>query len=149
MRIFLRGVSLGILFATAVMSFICITSPPPSQEAISISKATTYLEEQGFVVTAEDSEKKCAFDQPPVESEEKVQIKESEKIIRVYDLNITEGMSSEKVAALLYRNKIIDDAEKFTQYLGKSGYERKIQLGTYLLNDQMTFGDIGRRITKQ
>lgn len=149
MRIFLRGVSLGILFATAVMSFINITSPPPSHEAISVSKATAYLEEQGFVVTSEESVQKCVFEHSPVEAEEKVQIKESEKIIRVYDLNITEGMSSEKVAALLYRNKIIDDAEKFIQYLGGNGYERKIQLGTYLLNDQMTFGDIGRRITKQ
>ncbi|MCA1064514.1 hypothetical protein QTG56_23180 (plasmid) [Rossellomorea sp. AcN35-11] len=152
MRIFLRGVSLGMLFSTVVISFFYFSSPPlQNEQPISISKATAYLEEQGLVVTEEGNEpkQKVVIKQPSVEPKEKVQIKETEKIIRVYDLNIIEGMSSEEVAAILYRNKIIKDANDFTLYLGESGFERKIQLGTYLLNDQMTYEDIGRRITNR
>ena len=64
-----------------------------------------------------------------------------------YTLTIYGGMSSNRVATVLYENGIIANAEAFDDYLVGSGYADVIRIGTFFVNSAMSYEDIAIVIT--
>lgn len=161
MRIFLQGVSLGILFATGVFSYVIYTSPSPSVEVetekMTIKKATLFLENQGLLVEKKKMgkpEEEKTGDNKVIEDKDAVpspvtkrESPDKEVEERKYQLEIKKDMFSQDVTELLYENEIINNKEDFEKFLGRHEHARSIQYGTYNLNDQMTFEEIAGIIT--
>ncbi len=63
-------------------------------------------------------------------------------------LNVTRGMASDTVAALLEDAGAVDSAYEFNKYLYQMGYERIIRVGTYEIEVGMSYEEIARMITR-
>ena len=66
-----------------------------------------------------------------------------------YTLVVEKGMNSIEIAELLEEKQIINDADLFEQYLNENNLSRYIQIGTYQLNNSMSFEELGKTITKR
>lgn len=66
-----------------------------------------------------------------------------------YTLTVKPGMDSIQIVTLLEKAGIIDDGRKFDQFLTKKDWTGSIQIGTYKLNNSMSFEEIGKIITKK
>ncbi|MBS4194689.1 endolytic transglycosylase MltG [Lederbergia citri] len=73
----------------------------------------------------------------------------TEPIIKNYRLVISEGMASKEICTELENAGLIDDAEDFNDYLANKNLQKYIQIGTYELNDTMTFEEISNIIAKE
>ncbi len=62
---------------------------------------------------------------------------------------IQKGMSSNKVSKLLQEIGLVEDAKDFNEYLIGKNKVSVIQVGTYKLPDNSTYGDIVDAITKK
>lgn len=60
----------------------------------------------------------------------------------VATITVVGGMGSEQVAQLLMDAGIIDDAADFDSFLNRNGYSTRIEIGTYEINNQMTYEEI-------
>ncbi|MBW8348118.1 endolytic transglycosylase MltG [Bacillus sp. IITD106] len=74
---------------------------------------------------------------------------EAEPTIKNYQLVISEGMSSKEICTELENAGLIDDAEDFNDYLANKNLQKNIQIGTYELNDKMTYEEISNIIAKE
>lgn len=63
------------------------------------------------------------------------------------EFTISGGMNSQTVAAMLAQSGVIDDAEKFDQYLVQNGYSERISVGTYSIKGNPSYIDIALLIT--
>lgn len=81
------------------------------------------------------------------EKDQKPKKKKKKKKVYKYTLTVEENMLGPTISKLLVKNKIIDDADAFTNYLEEKDYSRSIQLGDYKLNSDMTFYEIAEKIT--
>lgn len=82
------------------------------------------------------------------EDDKKEKVEEVEQKSIIYELHITEGMSSSEISKILEKEKIIKKGADFNQYLEKQGLQRYVQLGSFVLNDEMDFYEIAKIITK-
>lgn len=57
-------------------------------------------------------------------------------------------MTNDDVVELLYEKNIITDQEHFKQFMIEHGYDRKLQVGTYILYPNMSRETIAKIITK-
>jgi len=57
------------------------------------------------------------------------------------------GIVSQEIADILYDNKIIDDRDKFANYLEDNGYSSKIQIGTFEVTSDMSHKELAEVIT--
>ncbi|KQL53537.1 hypothetical protein AN964_08530 [Heyndrickxia shackletonii] len=92
---------------------------------------------------------KQKYNQLKKEEAKEVQSKENPKqTIVKYHLSITSGMTPEKIGTRLKTGGIVKDGKKFVQYLIDHHYHSKIQIGEYELNNNMSFAEIAKSITK-
>lgn len=146
-----QAFSFGILF-TALLFFI---SGFGKETDLSVKEAKEVLTEQGFmIVSKEDYEKLSSQESkevPKITEEKKVEtkapVKEEAKTI-YFILEIKSGMSTEEISSRLKQAKIINDQKDFEQYLIDSGYHKKVQIGTFELNNEMNHEEIAKIITK-
>lgn len=68
--------------------------------------------------------------------------------ITKYHLSMTSGMTPDMIGSRLKTGGIIKDDKKFVQYLIDHHYHSKIQIGEYELNNNMSFAEIAKTITK-
>ncbi|MDE3839603.1 aminodeoxychorismate lyase [Bacillus methanolicus] len=160
-----RAFALGILFSVSLIGTYYYFF---QNENGSISKAKQTLEDKGFIVlsqseftklqkhshrkseaeqyqeTAENAEKSIHTNNDHVQASS---VAEENKIIS-YELKITDGMNTEQIATILANVRIIEDAEDFEEYLSKNGYSTRIQLGTFLLTNEMDYSQIAKILTK-
>lgn len=64
-----------------------------------------------------------------------------------YQFTISNGMPSDKVARLLADNGMVDDAVAFNQYLVSNGYDKRIRVGQFTVNNNMDYKQISKIIT--
>jgi hypothetical protein len=153
MRDLLRGIALGVLLATGILTFVYYTN---TQEVIvkekdyTVEAAVSYLQKQDYEVVKKDPIKLNVSQPEELEETENLE-KETEESVEEkemeYQLVIERGMSSIAVAELLYENGIVDDASKFNDYLEENDFEGIIRVGTYQLNEQMSYKEIAIMIT--
>lgn len=65
----------------------------------------------------------------------------------IYVFRIERGMTSKDVSELLYDMGMTDNADEFGDYLIEQGYAGKIQIGSYRVTSDMSFGDVAYKIT--
>ncbi|HEY4602647.1 MAG TPA: hypothetical protein VIG73_15370 [Cerasibacillus sp.] len=74
--------------------------------------------------------------------------KDKKDDVKTYKLVIESGMPSSKVGEMLEKNKIIDDAQKFNEFLEDKDYSQRVQLGEFKIKSDMTYEEIAKAITK-
>ena len=153
MRDLLRGITLGVLLATGILAFVYYTNPQEvivKEKDYTVEAAVSYLEKQDYEVVKKDPVKPYISQPEDIEETENVE-KETEDSVEEkemeYQLVIERGMSSITVAELLYKNGMVDDASKFNDYLEENDFEGIIRVGTYQLNEQMSYEEIAIKIT--
>ena len=62
------------------------------------------------------------------------------------EITVTGATTSYDVAYALQAAGIVDDAEKFNDYLCENGYDRRIQNGKYTITSEMSYKEIGELI---
>jgi len=73
----------------------------------------------------------------------------STKTIVKYHLSITRGMKPDVIGTRLKTGGVIKDNKKFVNYLIDQHYQNNIQIGEYELNNNMSFAEIAKTITKE
>ncbi|MEQ2526188.1 hypothetical protein WMO40_05705 [Bacillaceae bacterium CLA-AA-H227] len=146
-----RAFSMGILFA-ALLLFI---SGFGKEADMSVKNAKKVLTDEGFVVISKDDYNKLSAAQtkevPEKIEEQKVETKAPEKEEAktiYYVLEIKSGMSTGEISTKLKEANVIDNEEKFEQFLIDHGYHTKVQVGTFELNSSMDYEAIAKIITK-
>lgn len=150
MRDLLRGISIGVLFATGILAYAYYTNSPKTnvvEKEYTIEDAITYLQKQDYeVIKKENKVESNTPDESAKSGESQEDNKQSgntqEETIKEYKLVIEKGMISQEVAEILYKYGIVDDAKAFNAYLGEHNFQTIIRPGTYLLNSQMSYQQI-------
>lgn len=106
-------------------------------------------------------EKYTQSNENSVESEE-VEIKEEQDIeendeeddktnieVEEFTLTITRGMTSIDISKILFENNLVKDEVEFNQFLENNGFSRKIQLGQFIINPNMSYLEIANVITRR
>jgi hypothetical protein len=65
-----------------------------------------------------------------------------------FTLKIEAGMPSSSIAKELAANGIVDNADKFIDFLEKEGYAVRIQLGEFKVSSDMSYEQIAKALTK-
>ena len=81
------------------------------------------------------------------EKPDKTIAKESETSAQV-TITISEGATSEKIAAQLFEDGLIKDTSEFVKLLGDMGLEDNIQIGVFKINKNASMKEIAETITK-
>ncbi|AMA73844.1 hypothetical protein P4S93_09905 [Aneurinibacillus thermoaerophilus] len=133
----LRGFAAGVLFSTAVLSFVYYSESP----------------EKAASVQAENVERKDPATQPikaiemPKAATSIPKQTQPEPKVYTYRLVIEKGMSPEKVAEILEKAHIIPDRKLLNKYLNDTGLMGLVRYGTYDLNSNMKIPEIAKIIT--
>jgi uncharacterized membrane protein YhiD involved in acid resistance len=142
-----RAFSAGILFTTAIIFFYSFffhtASSLPSdsipEDHIIVKESEIKEKENEISALKEqlDSFKKDA---------EKDKSSQSEKY--QLTLMIKAGMTPADIEEKLKEAKIISEDEPFVDYIVDNNYADKIQIGDFLVNSEMTVGEIAKLITE-
>lgn len=154
-----RSFALGILLSVSLLgTYYLLDEKHASEETINVKEAKSFLEGQGFTILTkeqyaelESAIKEAKETDTKLQTEQVSQLEESEEATNndaSMKLEIISGMVSHDIAALLEKNKIIDDASQFAIYLEENGYSKRIQLGVFELKAGMSYKEIAKVITK-
>jgi hypothetical protein len=160
-----RAFSFGIIFAVSVMgSYYYGMDGGHTQNSELSSKKQ--LEDNGYVIltadeykkfqekkviekTSDSEETKKVDDVEDNATTEKVPIQpEEEKEVTNFSLEIKSGMNSSEIAELLAKHNIVANKEEFEQFMITNNYQTKIQLGIFVLNNEMSYEEISKILTK-
>jgi hypothetical protein len=157
-----RAFALGILFTVLILGFKDLNLQDEAK--FSVSEAEDLLKKDGRIIlskeeyeklTAQPNEEIKDEKREPLEGEAKNEKETSkeEPIVEedkddTYQLTIVSGMNTEEISRLLKEANIIDDALQFEQFLIEQDYNRKVQIGSFELNDDMDYEQIAKIITK-
>lgn len=154
----LQAFSAGIIFSTAIMAGFYYGNHVNKKVTFTTSEAKKMLEAQGYSISKAITHTKS--EQPKTDTEPKAVTKnnietnennkESEKKEEVisYILKIKSKMTTSEITELLEKEKIIDDATKFQDYMNKEKLSRQVQIGEYIVSSDMNYKELGELITK-
>lgn len=150
-----RAFALGILVAVSIIgSFYFSTIKKDAAQEFNIQDAKVLLGDNGYIVLTKDKyqemeklnkEKQMQTEAP---QQSAPALPKTEESSYTYQLKIESGMVSHDIAAILEKEKIIDDADHFETYIVENGYSKRIQLGSFELNAGMSYKQIAKLITK-
>ncbi|MDG4847453.1 hypothetical protein ABS315_11400 [Peribacillus frigoritolerans] len=90
---------------------------------------------------------------PSVEEAKKtVQPKDPDKVIMekeasTYTIKVKTNMTIAEIADLLSKEKIIDDAAEFEAYMNDRDFSKKIQIGEFVVTNNMTYRQLANTLT--
>jgi hypothetical protein len=157
----IQAFSLGIIFTVSVLGSYYFYVDKPSDQ-LNINEAKSLLKSKGYTIltqaeysnlkdssqTKTTTTKKQQQSKGPAKDLSKKQTTTQDNNEKTYQLQVTAGMASGEIANLLAKNKIIENAMEFEQYLITHQYETKVQLGTYSLTNKMDYEQLAKIITK-
>ena len=136
----LRGFASGLLIATVLVGGLYYIEES-DDKPLTLEELTTESERLGYTLTKKEE------DTPSQVSITPSSVEKGKELSTSYQLDITYGMNSEDIADLLQRNEIIDDANRFQNYLKDNKLTTSIQIGSYDLIETMTYEQIAQTIT--
>ena len=136
----LRGFASGLLIATVLVGGLYYIEES-DDKPLTLEELTMESERLGYTLTKKEE------DTPSQVSITPSSVEKGEELSKSYQLDITYGMNSEDIADLLQRNEIIDDANRFQNYLKDNKLTTSIQIGSYDLIETMTYEQIAQTIT--
>ncbi|MDQ0218306.1 hypothetical protein ELQ35_12565 [Peribacillus cavernae] len=168
----IQAFAAGIILSTGVIAGYGHWFQPNDDQAISLQEAKRLLKQEGYEVTPslkEEETRETAKSKEP-ESTEKQLAEKSRKPIpkqdigekegnhasqtkkseatAAYTLSIRSGMTTGDIAVLLANEGILKDASAFEHYLEQNELSKRIQIGEYVLTDNMTIQQAAKTITK-
>lgn len=161
-----RSFAFGILFAAVLLGASTVFFD--AKQSMDIEEAKKTVEKEGYMVVSKKDYEKLVAEQPKEEEKNKVEEqeqgedkvspkeeasdeeieKEEKSEIISYQLEIVSGMNTEEISSTLEKANIIDDEQSFEQFLIEHEYNKKVQVGTFELNNQMSYEEISKIITK-
>ena len=170
LKYYLRGLGMGIIFATLVMTVSSVVHNNNLSEETIIKEAKklgmimpeTEDESKGGLwadkeekETIEDTEA-VAGTEDEVDTEEETQVPETEPAtsenkepvviqngnITLIEISVYPGDNARQVAERLYENGIVEDSESFRLYLGETGYAKSLAVGEYYIPVGATYEEI-------
>lgn len=143
--------TIGIILFTIGATLTFAPSKETPKEQTKVTKELKALEKE-----LDDSKKELSalqkefetLQQVKAETEQPVE-EEPKKATTKIVITIEDGVRSPDVAVSLAEANIIDDAQKFNDFLKEKGYASKIQLGTYEIDPTMDYEAIAKIITQQ
>lgn len=151
-KYFMRGLGLGVLLTTLILSFAFRFS---DSYKMSQDKIIAEAKKLGLVEKDKDNninikeiiKKDKDKDKDKEELPSSPLATEASKEKRDIQIEIKSGMSSEDVTKLLLRENIIKDQEEFNEYIVANGYARKIKIGKFSISTEDSYEDIVQIIT--
>ncbi|MBB6454278.1 hypothetical protein HNQ94_002753 [Salirhabdus euzebyi] len=156
MKIVLRSFSIGLLTATILFGFTYYIeeterkkeSSVEEENPLSIETASTFLQQEGFVVLTQDEWLSATEENEEQIVQEEPEEELSQEEEEAYILLIEPGMVIHEISTALYENGLIDDQVAFGKFLETNEYSTKIQIGEFELRKNMTHEEIAEVITK-
>src|SRR5690625_1961753 len=156
MKQFFRFFSLG-LFVASLIIFIFYNSfeePEANPNDFSKEELVEIIEDDGYrVITEEDYISYTVNEDDTNEdlniNEKELDEEENKDSNDEDTLEITSGMMPHEVIALLEEEDIIEDADKFSEFMHKNDYSPYIQQGEFELTSDMSDEDIAKEITNK
>ena len=65
-------------------------------------------------------------------------------LIVSYTIKVKTNMTTTEIADSLSKEKIIDDAAEFEAYMNERDFSKKIQIGEFVVTNNMTYRQIGQ-----
>ena len=179
LKYYLRGLGTGILFATIILfvSYAYRMSDkqikerakelgmvfPENEVSTDINTTTdttNEIKDSTSNVTEKNSEDETSTEElttvetsteetTTAETTTEETTTKSDKPVKTYVLTVTSKTISRDVAKNLEKAGIIDDAEKFNDYLCDNDYASNIQNGKFTVNSNMTYKEIAETITSK
>lgn len=152
----LQAFSTGVIFATAIMAGFYYGTNLDAQESVTAADAKKLLEAQGYSISKSNDQSKSEHTiikkEPKNIIEQKRETKNTEKIeksekVISYILKIKSKMTTIEIAKLLEKEKIIDDATEFKNYMNQKNLSRQVQIGEYIVSSNMSNEELGALIT--
>lgn len=156
----LRGLAVGIILATCLLSAVFFFTPEQDHK-LTQESVEQYLSNNNLVAISKEeyeelqnqdnnsNENKTTEPNNEVREEVEKKDKEEQKTpIQTYSLSIVSGMNSLEIAKLLEENQIISSGKEFDAYLTEKDLNTLIQIGTYELSSDMSIETIADIITK-
>ncbi|MGM9929696.1 MAG: endolytic transglycosylase MltG [Bacillus sp. (in: firmicutes)] len=143
----LRGFAAGLLLATGSLAGAYYIEDSRQEQTLTLETLQKESAKLGYkLVKQKDTETNATNSKSIVEE---ITLAEQEpKTPTSYTLTISPGMSSEDISSMLQQNGIINDQTAFMNYLESNRMSTTIQIGQYVLTQEMSFEQIAKTITK-
>lgn len=158
-KVSLQAFSAGIIFSTVIMAGFYYGNHVNEKMTFTTSEAKEMLEAQGYSISKattphiESEQPKTDMKQKAVNknnietNDNNKEVEKKEEVIS-YILKIKSKMTTSEITELLEKEKIIDDATKFQDYMNKEKLSRQVQIGEYIVSSDMSYKELGKLITK-
>ena len=158
-KVSLQAFSAGIIFATAIFTGFYYGSHLNEEATFTISDAKKMLEAQGYSIsksniknrpeeTKTDNRPEEAVITNNIETNDQTSKPKSRRRVVSYILKIKSKMTTSEIAELLEKEKIIDDATTFQDYMNHKKLSRQVQIGEISVSSDMSYEELGKLITK-
>lgn len=151
----IQAFSTGIIFATAILAGFYYGNNLNEKVTFTTSDAKKMLEVQGYNITKSNVPMEQAktnmepkdVSKNTIETEDNKENKKNEKVTS-YILKVKSKMTTREIAELLEKEKIIDDATEFQDFMNKEKLSRQVQIGEYIVSSNMNYEELGKLITQ-
>lgn len=126
----LQGLSAGIIFTTTIFA--------------AFYYGTGSFEDT--TPTAEEAKETFQPKDPDMDSMEKEASKKNPSIV-TYTIKVKTNMTATEIADSLSKEKIINDAAEFEAYMNDRDFSKKIQIGEFVVTNNMTYRQLANTLT--
>lgn len=144
----LQAFSAGIIFSTAVMAGYYYTTGPNEKSAPTMIEAKELLEQKGYILSLPKDETIHTEKKDEKEKKQEKAVTKEESSVVSYTLKVKANMTTTEIAKKLEKEKIIDDASGFEAYVDEHGFSKNIQIGEFVLTNNMTFRQLAKTMTQ-
>lgn len=144
----LQGLSAGIIFTTTIFAAFYYGTGKFEGTTPTAEEAKELLVKKGFVVTlpTEEAKKTVQPKDPDKVLMEKEASKEAPSIV-TYTIKVKTNMTTAEIADRLSKEKIIDEAAEFEAYMNDRDFSKKIQIGEFVVTNNMTYRQLANTLT--
>jgi hypothetical protein len=145
----LRAFSLGVLLSSAILWSVYNfeekkTNSPNMEAPVTEKSVHEYLEQKGYIAVSKKEYKQLTKKKEIPSPKAAVPSKPKTDLVK-----IQQGMGSLEVARMLEKESIIKNTSDFQQYLERVHLSNKLRVGTYKIEENMSFEEIAKVLTKQ
>ena len=143
----MRGFAAGLLFSTIIIGSYYYIEVDKQQDLTieQLEEASTRLGYE-LINKNEQSKESLAEVTADITTGDKAEVSTSEPVPVTYSLTITNGMSSDDIALILFENSMIESPEDFEAFFKDNNLTKKIQIGEFQLTKGMSFEEIANII---
>lgn len=148
----LQAFSAGIIFSTAIFAGYYYTTGPNEETVPTIDEAKEVLNKKGYITSLPKDEtlnarkEETSTDKREEKQEQKVPEKENSVV--TYTLEVKANMTTLEIATKLEKEKIIEDATRFEAYVDEQGFSKNIQIGKFVVTDNMSYRQLAKTLTQ-